>query len=489
MKVLLVEDNRAEAHLVDLMLSDTVKVQFDLERVASLNDGVRRLARDDVDVVLLDLNLGDSGGIATLRAVESAAPHVPIVVLSALDGENIAQEAEQIGAHDFLIKGQVDSSLLSRSLLYAFERNRALQNVRDVEARLRLLTEQFPAILWTTDCDLRFTSSLGRQLEGLGMKPDEVTGMTVMELLGTDEAASVSVEMHRRALAGEKVTSDLDWRGHHFHTHVEPLYGRAQQIIGTIGVALDVTEQHAMEQELAAAQRIQRDLLPNRVPQAAGFDIAGACYPAARCSGDYFDFIPLHGGQLAIVVADAAGHGYGPAILAASVRSCLRVTAYADQDAQEMLTAANRQLAFDAESDRFVTLFCCQLDPATRSFTYAAAGHNAFWIDAHQQLTILEMECLPLGVDETEVFPRSVNNSLHSGDLLVFVTDGVLEAQAPDGAEFGLQRMLQVMKENRDKSAREMVDALYDAVRKFCRLRPQRDDITAVVVKVLAAER
>lgn len=123
-KVLLIEDNPGDARLIREALSDTENMKFELRWVDHLRMGIDLLNKDVFDVVLLDLSLPDSQGMETIIDIREQAPIVPIVVLTGLDDEKVAINAVQHGAQDYLIKGQVDSSVIMRSMRYAIERHR-----------------------------------------------------------------------------------------------------------------------------------------------------------------------------------------------------------------------------------------------------------------------------------------------------------------------------------------------------------------------------
>ncbi len=118
------------------------------------------------------------------------------------------------------------------------------------ELRLRLMTEQMPAILWTTDSELRFTSSLGAGLGGLGLKPNEKVGVSLYEFFQSKDPALLPIAAHRRALQGESVTYEFEWTGNWYHSHVEPLRDPGGTIQGVIGIALDITEVKRMQSQL-----------------------------------------------------------------------------------------------------------------------------------------------------------------------------------------------------------------------------------------------
>jgi serine phosphatase RsbU (regulator of sigma subunit) len=374
-KVLLVEDNRGDARLIQEYLAEVEGLKFEVENAARLAQGVALLGRGGIDVVLLDLSLPDSRGLDTFVKLHAADPLVPIVVLTGFNDEVLAVKAVQEGAEDYLVKGHVNSNLLARSLRYAIERTRR----RQAERALR-----------------------------------------------------------------------------------------------------------ATEEKIGVAREIQQKLFPATAPALPGLDIAGGSFPAEATGGDYFDYLRLADGSLGLVIGDVTGHGFGPALLMAATRAYLRALAQTYTDVGTILTLANRVLAEDIGDDRFVTLLLARLEPATRAFVYASAGHpNGYLLDASGQVkTVLHSTAIPLGVLPTMAYTSSPPIVLQPGDHVVLLTDGIAEARAPDQTPFGLERVIDVVRYYRADNARQIVDNLYHAVRAFSHNAPQRDDITAVVLKV-----
>jgi len=129
-------------------------------------------------------------------------------------------------------------------------RRRSEEKLRDKEARLRLMVEQVPAVLWTTDVDLRFTSSAGAGLTGLDLQPDQVVGMSLFEFFETEDEDFPAIALHRRACQGESVNFEMEWAGHVYRSHAEPLRDGDGSVVGVIGVALDVTDLKHADEEL-----------------------------------------------------------------------------------------------------------------------------------------------------------------------------------------------------------------------------------------------
>jgi len=260
-----------------------------------------------------------------------------------------------------------------------------------------------------------------------------------------------------------------------------------------VAVIRDVTERRRLEKsvhdnhvQMLAARRIQQYFLPRNAPAIPGFDIAGASYPAEFTAGDHFDYIPMAGATLGIVIGDVTGHGYGPALLMVALRNHLRALIRHHDALDEILGDANRLLSEEMEEEYFITLLMGRLDPQTRTFDYINAGHpSGYLFDASgEHKASLNSTTIPLGVLHDLNFPPAQSVALEPGDMLVLVTDGVLEAQRADGAQFGEQRTLDTIRDHHRRPAREIIAALFREARTFSGERRIADDVTAVVVKV-----
>ncbi len=238
--------------------------------------------------------------------------------------------------------------------------------------------------------------------------------------------------------------------------------------------------------ELAAAHQIQKRLFPHGAPQIAGLDIAGECRAALETGGDYYDFIPMRNGRLGIVVADVSSHGLGPALVMAGTRRLLRTLIDTHDDLDEILTLANQAIDEDTDDGQFVTLFLVAIDPPSKSFRYAAAGHIGYLFDDQDEVGILDSTSLPLGVTDVFEVARSKPVKLPPGALLLMITDGFAEAQSPGGDLYGEARVLNVVADHRHRSAQEIVSALFDDVAKFCQPESPKDDLTVVIIKALS---
>jgi phosphoserine phosphatase RsbU/P len=242
----------------------------------------------------------------------------------------------------------------------------------------------------------------------------------------------------------------------------------------------------ATEAELAMARKIHQDLLPCDHPRLPGFDVFGASLSATSVGGDLFQYLWLPDGTLGLAIADVTSHGMGPALLMVAVRSYLRAFAQTQTDPGQILTLANRLFAQDVTDGNNCSLCLVKLDLPSRNVAFASAGH-------HPPGTLFGGGAVKgrlystgplLGLVPDAAFPMERLLPLEVGDLLLLLTDGVVEAQSAEGKWFGSERVLEVVRAERAKSARQIVEALFRSVLDFRGGEPQADDITAVVLRV-----
>lgn len=245
-------------------------------------------------------------------------------------------------------------------------------------------------------------------------------------------------------------------------------------------------EAERLRGEIRIAREIQQRLFPVAAAPLSGFDIGGASYPAEATGGDYFDYIPMPQDGLGIVIGDISGHGLGPALLMAETRAYLHALMLTRHDVGEIVALVNQALVRDLADEHFTTLFLARIDPAARSFVYVNAGHpTGYVLDAHGGVkTLLPSTGMALGIVPDLEFPAAPAISLEPGELVLLLTDGVLEAPSAQGAAYGIERTLEVVCAHRGEPARAIVDILYRDVGNYCRGTTQLDDITAVVIKV-----
>jgi PAS domain S-box-containing protein len=272
---------------------------------------------------------------------------------------------------------------------------------------------------------------------------------------------------------------------------ITPIAGGGGGIAHVVSVGKDVTQlRRAAEREstLLLARSVQQRLFPSGPPRVPGFDIYGATFVADVTGGDYYDFIPLPGECLGILVADVSGHGVDSALLMAEARAVVRATAQTTSEPSEILAAVNRVLHADTEAHRFATLLLVSLHVPSRSLAYSSAGHTPGYLLDGRGAVKRELPAtgLPLGLFPDSIYETRSAVRVEAGDTLVLLTDGVTDCGTPEEGLFGTERALEVIRASLGARSSEIVGGLYRAVRAFEKGGPQRDDVTTVVVRCLA---
>ncbi len=237
-------------------------------------------------------------------------------------------------------------------------------------------------------------------------------------------------------------------------------------------------EREAMTREAHEARLMQQALLPKSSPYIPGFVISGLSVPAGSVGGDWYDFIPFSDGRWGLVLADVSGKGTAAALLMSATRGMLRSLAEACCTPAEVLTKLNALLVEDFPSGKFVTLVYGVLDPATRTVTFANAGHlHPLFIDDDGARFLDTERGIPLGIGCGDYSETCIK--LSPGSRLVFYSDGITEAVNADEQEYGLDRLAE-----HSGSAGASAVSIVDDVRAFANGSGVRDDATVVFVGV-----
>jgi len=508
LSVLIVEDSEFDAQMtVSLLRKGGYDVTF--ERVETAAAMKSALAARRWDVVLADYNLPEFNATAALEVLQETGLDLPFLIVSGGIGEDIAVAAMKAGAHDYLMKGNLNRLVpaVERELREAANRasqREAKRALLESELQYRLLWETSPdaVILMDTESRIHFANPAVKEV--FGYTPDEIIGqnLTLLQPEGLRGFHRAGIERYLRTGLKKlnwRATETIGLRKDGAEIPIEVSFSD-MDLNGQrrfVGFIRDITERKRAEKELRenkeqfrVAREIQQRLFPKSAPLLPGFDIAGASYPAEATGGDYFDYLPMLNDRLGIVVGDVTGHGVGPALLMAETRAYLRVLAGRREDVGEILTRANSVLAEDVGNERFITMLLARLDPRTRALVYASAGHPAAYIlnAAGQIKTTLPRIGIPLGIGPNTQYVASGEISLDANDIVVLLTDGIEESMALDNTLFGIERALAVVRSHREETSQQIVEALYQAVRQFSRNSPQIDDVTAIIIKVLAAD-
>jgi serine phosphatase RsbU (regulator of sigma subunit)/FixJ family two-component response regulator/anti-sigma regulatory factor (Ser/Thr protein kinase) len=487
-EIVLVEDSPDYARAVTAMLDHPAADSFEVRHFTKCSDAANYLPGSPACCVLLDLKLPDAAGVEAVRALQSAAPEVPIVVLTGLDDEQMALDAMHAGAQDYLVKARADVDLITRSIRYAMERARserqraALVRERLARAEAEEMADTISRLEQLTDAALGNLSLDDLLNELLGHVTDMVHADTAAILLLDEERGVLQVraghnlygEVEARVtiplgagfagrIASERrsiVIDDVpnsDILSPVLRRTVKSLLGvpllADGRVIGVLHVGTTAPRRFTAEdtvvlqlagdraaraierarryqQEHETAVTLQRSLLPERLPDVPGLALAARYLPGAsgaEVGGDWYDVIPLADGRVGIAMGDVVGRGIPAASLMGQLRNGLRAYAIEGHPPGAVIERLDR-LVQSLNPGRMATLLYLVLETDGRAACFANAGHPPpLVVDADRRPSLLEgARSVPLGVLPYASFEQT-EVRLEPGSTLVLYTDGLIE--------------------------------------------------------------
>jgi sigma-B regulation protein RsbU (phosphoserine phosphatase) len=248
-------------------------------------------------------------------------------------------------------------------------------------------------------------------------------------------------------------------------------------------LALELVDRVRVRDELEVARKLQRDLLPSESLSVPGYRAAHSYRTANEVGGDYYQFVVLPSGRIALMVGDASGHGMAAGLLMALADATIRTALDLDPEPGRVVEIVNRALCRTGGRRAFFSLFYALMDPEAGRLDYVCAGHPFPLLRrADGRVEELGRGGLPLGL-RPELEPVAGSARLEPGDLLVLYTDGLAEAQNPDQEDFGFDRIRQVVAGG--GAAQTVHDALVHAFDRHRSEAALTDDVTLAVLERL----
>jgi sigma-B regulation protein RsbU (phosphoserine phosphatase) len=245
-------------------------------------------------------------------------------------------------------------------------------------------------------------------------------------------------------------------------------------------------EKNKLDRELSIAREIQRSFLPRTEPALLGFEVAGINLPSRLVSGDYYGFIRIVEGQWGLVIGDVSGKGIPASLIMASFRASLLAEIRNNYSIRTIMSKVNRLLWESTDANQFVTAFYGVLDEGKRILTYCNAGHNPILLIRQDGSWIgLEKGGLILGAFPHSTYQESYLE-IRPDDVLLLYTDGVTEIYDQSEEEFGVDRLLELVKSHRQLSAKELTSLVQEEILEFALDRAIQDDFTVVILKATA---
>lgn len=371
------------------------------------------------------------------------------------------------------------------------ERRLAEEKLKKSEEKFRRIVETAGEGFVLMDEELKIVDVNNAYSKMLGYSRQELLGTHVLDL-ATDEFRSFMIANKEEYLAREQRNLEgevvgKDGRVIPVIIHGSTLRDDNGKAIGNMAFVTDMTEH---KKALALAGEVQKSMLPTEMPEVRGLDIAGRNVSCDEIGGDYYDFIwrPDSAKKMfSIVVGDISGHGVDSALLMTTARAFLRMRASQPGSISEIVTAMNNHLAQDTlDTGKFMTLFCLTIDPEKQYLEWVRAGHDPALVYSPQQDAFEELKGsgIALGVTDGFQYMENRKTGLKNGQVIAIGTDGIWEAFNTAGEMFGKERYQRIIRDNAQKSAAEILDAVYRELNEFTLGKKSEDDITLVIVKL-----
>lgn len=265
---------------------------------------------------------------------------------------------------------------------------------------------------------------------------------------------------------------------------LEALAGHASVAIENARLHRQLMEQQMLKREMRLAREIQKTLLPKRLPRVAGYEFSAINLPSQMVSGDLYDVARLKKGDISICIGDVSGKGASAALMMASLYSAFKSRINENWTVNHLVSRLNRILYDHTLPGKYATFFLGELNPEGKIFEFCNAGHNPpVLITQTGDVRFLETGGTVLGFIKNPPYQRE-KILLHSGDLLFFYTDGLIEATNPEGEFFEMELLLDILMTKHNLGAYQIRKAILKAVANFTKKDYLEDDLTMIVVKI-----
>ncbi len=242
-------------------------------------------------------------------------------------------------------------------------------------------------------------------------------------------------------------------------------------------------DQSRLKEQIQVARDIQKSFLPRKFPENLGFDFDAINISSEEVGGDYFDFIPIVDRQIGVTIADVSGKGLPASLIMASFRASLIAEIRNNYAIRTILRKVNNLICESVERGKFVTAVYGVLDTKNRIFTFSNAGHNPpFLLRNSGKVEYLKDGGWTLGIMQDKDYEERPIH-IETGEVLCFFTDGVTEAESETDELFGTERLVELVKDNRKLTSREIREKIVEAVSEFRDPTRQPDDLTLIIIK------
>lgn len=436
LRLLLVDDHAENRQVARWMVEHAFQTST-IHEAGSLADAERLCDEQTFDVILLDAATNGFSSVCSILAQRADDACCGLVILAGATEQRQRVFGEELGIEHWVVK----------ELMSAYSLELVVRRAVDHAAlRSKLLEQQKHVIQYQTDHESLLAEITDLKSKLTQAESAAAAASTTAANLAAAVVANTSQEGRPKLIPKEVSAADLEGK--------------------------------------STAKRLQTELSPPGSPLIEGYEIAGMSLPCDATGGDYYDYLPCGDGLLCITIGECSGRGLAPTMLATSLRAYLRVLTASMTDVSDIVSQTNRLITEDIGDEEFlVTMMLVQIDQVTKRIQYASAGHQGYHLDRDGKSQVLHSTGMPMGLGGETVIPEGPTVRLKAGEILLLVTDGIQKMTSPDGRRFGIERMLNIVREHRNMPPRMIVSELKRACLDFAQSTGQNDDITAVIVR------
>ncbi len=485
-KILLIEDNPGDSRLLTDMLADAKEASFQFKCATSLSDALDLTENNNFDLVITDLGLPDSQGAITFETLESHLPQTPIVIMTGFDDEFLAADLIEKHAQEYIIKGDLDSRQLIRTLLHAIQRKRSEESEARLAALVRATGDAIIGISpagkitnWNPGAEEMFGFN---KKEAIGNTLDMISPYGLEAKINDVKACSSQASLRFETSCHRKQGNQID-----VSMIVSPVKTATGLLLGAAIIAHDITDRVLEENKVRFVADTLQSALLSKKPALDGVDLGVAYQPldasGAHVGGDFYDFIRIGPGTTAIAIGDVSGKGIKTATTMAAVKYMLRALVDSARGPEDSLEELNRPLYRDVSDESFITVGLGYLDLKQKTFWYASAGHpRPIVCRGNRGCAPLNMlPSRPLCTEPESVF-WSQQFELRGIDAIVLYTDGVSEHRDKSGRFFGEQGICTAISAAPNLPAQELAEHILNEATSFSGGRTT-DDMAMITIK------
>jgi sigma-B regulation protein RsbU (phosphoserine phosphatase) len=248
-------------------------------------------------------------------------------------------------------------------------------------------------------------------------------------------------------------------------------------------------ERERMERELQIAREVQLRLLPQKTPEIENLQVDTLTITAYEVGGDYYDFFYSYNGNLGMVIGDVSGKGTSAAFYMAETKGIIQSLARNYESPRDILINTNKLLYSSMEKKSFISLLAANIDLKKKSLTFARAGHCPIihFNAKNKNTSMFKTKGIAVGLDSGQIFDSTLEEykiKVNKNDIIAFYTDGLSEARAANGEEFGEERLCKIIKDNSDLDVKPLKEVIIDSILGFLDGQNLHDDLTLVLIKI-----